>query len=221
MAITILNSATLATGSGFGENASSVDLSALTADTVVIEATITTTSDSPGEGKYVYVFYAFSSVLVTSDIPAAMRAPAEVMKLLLPIDANAVQVYATDILTKTGPYLYIWTCQEDLRAPVTLNVTLAQITISAGGGGGGGGGTLSIGSFTTAGSIPAEQFGVLADGSIWVGGVPPRIVTSNDVQYTSPASPGNPKDVNSPAVAYDTNGTGSTYYWVVATQAWR
>ena len=125
-ATTVLNGVTLTVASENNAGATKVDLTALTVNDIVLEATATNGSIDPGSGRYVDVYYAFGTASTTSNIPDVYGATAQKFRILLSDVNSAVKVYLTDVVTKKAQYIYVWYSHEPLDQTVTLTLKVVS-----------------------------------------------------------------------------------------------
>lgn len=123
-ATTLINAATLTAAAEQAVGASVVDLNAITVNDIIIEASATSGATSPGNGRFVDVYFAFASAPLSSNVPITLWPSAQKIRVLLATEANGVRVAMSDVVTKKARYGYVWYSHENLDSTVSLTVKM-------------------------------------------------------------------------------------------------
>src|SRR4051812_39522595 len=124
---TVINGATVAAAATDAAGHVQVDLNALTVNDAVIHLKVTNGGTSPGLGREIEVFYAFSpndqtTPLATTHLILAQAATRVVVKL--DNIASAVRELLTEPIVLKARYIIMWYRCRGLNAPVTLTAAV-------------------------------------------------------------------------------------------------
>lgn len=120
-----LSAITLTAAAQQEANATQVDLDAITVTNhqVMISAKLTSPANAPGPGRKVFLYYAFATDSVSSNIPITLAPTATKVEMLAAQEANGIRIYNFPA-TMTGRYLYIWQSHEAMPTSLTLTASV-------------------------------------------------------------------------------------------------